>query len=113
VRRSLTRRKSGIGLDPEVRHLLATLEQGGFIDRDAEGCFRVEEDDPGAAKGPGTVIARWLVEAWLSEDWLERRGERLVLSDTGRARLRRAEREGDIFRRQHQLDTSKNPEGCH
>lgn len=44
-----------------------------------------------------------LVEFCLRQDWLERRGGDLVLSQAGRARLRRSETGGDPFREQHQL----------
>jgi hypothetical protein len=44
-----------------------------------------------------------LVAFCLAQDWLERDGRHLVLSDAGRAWLRRGEAAGDAFRQQHQL----------
>jgi hypothetical protein len=44
-----------------------------------------------------------VVEACLAEDWLERQGDRLALSEAARSRLRRSETDIDAFRQQHQV----------
>lgn len=87
----------------EVRHLLARLASGGSIVRDAEGGFCLADDS--SSGGMVTTMPRRIVEAALSFDWLEWQGERLVLSEVGRSRLRRSRANGDEFRQQHQLRT--------
>ena len=56
-----------------------------------------------AASGQGLRVPNRLVEFCLRQDWLEQSGGDLVLSQAGRARLRRSQTEGDPFREQHQL----------
>jgi hypothetical protein len=46
------------------------------------------------------------VELCVAEDWLERRGGDLVLSEAGRSWLRRSATNGDVFRQQHQVRTT-------
>jgi hypothetical protein len=48
-------------------------------------------------------VANSLVGICLRQDWLERIGEDLVLSEVGRSMLRRVEAGDDAFRQQHQL----------
>lgn len=85
----------------EVRRLLTRLAAGSFITRDGSGAFRLEDETPQG--GRETPVARRVIEAFLTHDWIERRGDRLVLSETGRFRLRRAESDSDSFRQQHQV----------
>jgi len=85
----------------EVRRLLKRLGAGGFIGRDAMGGFRLDGD--ASSGGRATAVGRRIVEACLADDWLEWRGERLVLSETGRSKLRRSDTDPDAFRQQHQL----------
>ena len=49
-----------------------------------------------------------MVERCLAQDWLERRGGEILLSEAGRAWLRRAASTGDAFREQHQLRTTED-----
>lgn len=92
----------------EIRCLLVRLAAGSSIGRDAEGGFRLEDATP--RSGDGTAVARRVVEAGLAGDWLEWRETRLVLSETGRSRLRRSGTDGDGFRQQHQVRTTGNIE---
>jgi Domain of unknown function (DUF6456) len=85
----------------EIRRMLARLAEGGFIACHEHGGFRLE--DGTSQGGRATTVARRVVEACLSHDWLERRGDRLVLSEVGRSRLRRSDTETDAFRQQHQI----------
>jgi uncharacterized protein DUF6456 len=88
----------------EIRRLLARLAGGAFIESDGKNGFRLSEDAVRA--GAAIPVARRLVEACLSGDWLAWQGERLVLTDVGHARLRRARADGnDAFRVQHQVRT--------
>src|SRR3990170_593960 len=93
-------------LGREARRLLAELEGGSAIRRDGEGRFHLADGrsvSPGAAQGKG--LPKRLVAGCLAADWLERRGDTLVLSEAGRSWLRRSSEEGDAFRGQHQLRT--------
>jgi hypothetical protein len=56
-----------------------------------------------ATSRQGLRVPKSLIEFCLRQDWLERSGGDLVLSQAGRAWLRRIETEGDPFREQHQL----------
>ena len=95
-------RKSGrANQATEIRRLLVRLARGGSIGRDADGGFSLEDDAP--ESGTATPVARRVIEACLADDWLERRGQRLVLSETGRSRLRRSGVDDDPFRQQHQV----------
>jgi uncharacterized protein DUF6456 len=82
--------------------MLVRLSAGGFIGRDAEGGFRLVEDGA-APHGASIAVARGMVETCLAEDWLERRGDRFVLSEAARSRLRRSGTDADAFRQQHQV----------
>ena len=86
----------------EIRRLLTRLAGGAFIEGDRDGGFRLSED---AARGGAALpVGKRLVEACLAGDWLAWQGKRLVLTDVGHARLRRARADGnDAFRAQHQL----------
>ena len=44
-----------------------------------------------------------MVQACLAADWLEPQGAGIVLTEAGRAFLRRGEATDDVFRQQHQL----------
>lgn len=91
-----------------IRRLLARLASGSSIGRDADGGFSLADDAPnGAATTP---VARRVIEACLADDWLERQGERLVLSETGRSKLRRSGVGDDAFRQQHQVRTTADRE---
>jgi hypothetical protein len=85
----------------EVRRLLERLATGGAIARDAQGGFRL--DDDAGRGGTATPVARRIVEACLAGDWLAWQRDCLVLSETGRSRLRRNATDEDSFRQQHQL----------
>lgn len=69
--------------------------------RMAKGCYALLGSS-GASRQAIRVSQR-LIEFCLRQDWLERSGEDLILSDAGRAMLRRAEAGDDAFRQQHQL----------
>ena len=102
------RRSNRVRQASEIRRLLVRLAAGGSIGRDAEGGFRLEDD--ASCGSNATAVARRVVESGLAEDWLEWRGKRLVLSETGRSRLRRSAADGDSFRQQHQLKTTADRE---
>jgi hypothetical protein len=90
-------------LDPRVRRLLFWLKDGGAIRCAADGGFRLTDEAAAAAHATGKTLAKGLVEICVAEDLLEwQRGE-LVLSEAGRARLRREEAATEPFREQHQL----------
>ena len=63
----------------------------------------------GRCQEPTTIPER-LVEYCFRQDWLERSGETLALSEAGRAWLRRSEASGDAFREQHQLRATTDRE---
>lgn len=85
----------------EIRRLLTRLAAGSFITRGDCGAFQLE-DEPSQG-GTATRVARRVVVACLTHDWLERRGDRFVLSAAGHSKLRRSGADGDAFRQQHQL----------
>ena len=58
---------------------------------------------PAGASRQSIQVLQCLVEFCLKQDWLERSGEDLILSEAGRAMLRRAEAGDDAYRQQHQL----------
>lgn len=91
-------------LDREAQSLLARLERGSTILRDGQGCLHLA-DEHSVGTAPARELPKKLVAHCLAEDWLERRGDSLVLSEVGRARLRRSGDTGDAFREQHQLRT--------
>jgi len=84
----------------EVQRLLKRLIDGGAIRRDTAGRFFVGGK---ATRKAHTAITKSLVLVCLAEDWVEAQGEYLVLSDAGRAFLRRADATDDVFRQQHQI----------
>jgi hypothetical protein len=88
--------------------MLVRLAAGGFVGRDAEGGFWLVDD--GASGGAPIALARGMVEACLAEDWLERQGDRFVLSEAARSRLRRTGTDIDAFRQQHQVRAVSNRE---
>ena len=80
--------------------MLARLAEGRSALRQMKGGYLLAIGS--AASGQSRVPKR-LVEFCLRQDWLEQSGGDLVLSQAGRARLRRSQTEGDPFREQHQL----------
>jgi len=92
----------------EIGRLLTRLGAGAFIVCDDRGAFRLEDDR--SRGGSAATVPQRVVEACLAHDWLERQGDRLVLSDAGRSRLRRTESNTDAFREQHQLWTTAERE---
>ncbi|MDJ0513858.1 MAG: DUF6456 domain-containing protein [Methyloceanibacter sp.] len=81
----------------DLRRLLNRLADGARLIEDREGAFHLE--NAGVAK----PVDRTLVAACRAADLLERADRGLVLSDAGRARVRRCEAVGDDrFRAQHQ-----------
>jgi hypothetical protein len=96
-------REGGDELGRDMRSLLTRLERGCAIKRDGDGGFRLVGGQAGASGAPGKGLPKGLVEACLGSDWLEWQGEALVLSEAGRAWLRRSGGDGDAFRQQHQL----------
>jgi hypothetical protein len=92
----------------EIQRLLTRLAEGGFITGDDREGFRLEGGT--SHGGMATTVARRVIEACLTHDWLERRGDRFVLSEAGRSRLRRSESDGDPFRQQHQMRTAAERE---
>jgi hypothetical protein len=92
----------------EARQLLRCLADGGALRRHSSGAFVLcNGPGPRPAKGKGEVPAS-LVERCVAQDWLERRGGEILLSEAGRAWLRRAASTGDAFREQHQLRTTED-----
>jgi len=81
--------------------LLARLAEEGSALRQVRGGYLLAIGS--AASGQGPRVPKRLVEFCLRQDWLEQSGGDLVLSQAGRARLRRSQTEGDPFREQHQL----------
>lgn len=100
--------RSGSQHDAErVRRLLTRLaESGASLCGVAGGCAVVSPAAAPASPQDASVPAS-LVSLCLAQDWLERNGRHLVLSDAGRAWLRRSEAAGDEFRQQHQLRSAE------
>jgi len=84
-----------------ARRLLKVLTEQGAALRKAKGCHVLV--GPSARRRQEIRVAKSLVDICLRQDWLERMGEDLVLSEVGRSMLRRAEASDDAFRQQHQL----------
>ena len=87
----------------EIRSLLTRLAAGASLTRDGERGFFLGTGAAHSPATPGDFVAAKLVEACLAQDWLERHGDRLRLSQAGQAWLRRCAAEGDAFRAQHQV----------
>ncbi len=100
--RGATAKRGGDELVRAAKPLLAKLASGGAVRRDGASRFELVRSADGTPV-PGESLPAGLVEACLAEDWLERRGDTLVLSHAGRAWLRRSLSGGDAFREQHQL----------
>jgi hypothetical protein len=83
-----------------VWRLLKDLNKARAGLREAKGCYAFF--GPSAASRRETRVPKSLVDFCLRQDWLERSGNDLVLSDAGRAMLRRSEAGDDAFREQHQ-----------
>jgi hypothetical protein len=84
-----------------ARRLLKALNEEGAVLRKAkDGHVLV---GPSALQRQGIRVARSWVDICLRQDWIERMGEDLVLSEVGRSMLRRAEAGDDAFRQQHQV----------
>lgn len=83
-----------------ARRLLKGLTKEGAALRRAKGCYVLVS--PLVPSRQDIRVAESLVDICLRQDWLERSGEDLALSETGRAMLRRAEAGDDAFRQQHQ-----------
>ena len=73
-----------------ARRLLKGLSGEAAALRMAKGCY-VLLGSSGAAR-QAIRVSQCLVEFCLRQDWLERSGEDLILSEAGRAMLRRAKR---------------------
>jgi hypothetical protein len=86
-----------------MRALLTRLAHGATLRRAGPRDFVLVEDGANSPAPPERTVAPGLVTACLAQDWLERDGDRLLLSHAGRAWLRRCASEGDAFRAQHQL----------
>ena len=84
-----------------ARRLLARLAEEGSALRQVRVGYLLAIRS--AASGQGPRVPKQLVEFCLRQDWLEQSGGDLVLSQAGRARLRRSQTEGDPIREQHQL----------
>jgi hypothetical protein len=84
-----------------ARRLLKALNEEGAVLRKAkDGHVLVGLS---ALQRQGIRVAKSLVDICVRQDWIERMGENLVLSDVGRSMLRRAEAGDDAFRQQHQV----------
>ena len=88
-----------------VRRLLKGLTEEGAALRKAKGWHVLVS--PSAASRQEVRVPKSLGDICLRQDWLERSGKDLVLSEVGRAMLRRSEAGGDAFREQHQLRTAQ------
>ena len=80
-----------------ARRLLARLAEEGSALRQVRGGYLLAIGS--AASGQGPRVPKQLVEFCLRQDWLEQSGGDLVLSQAGRARLRRSQTEGDPISR--------------
>jgi hypothetical protein len=86
-----------------ARHLLRSLSEEGRRLREASDFFLIvgsPETSRKEMRAPKDLVA-----FCLRQDWLEKSGDHLVLSETGWAMLRRGESDGDAFREQHQIRT--------
>jgi hypothetical protein len=92
--------KHGDAFKREAERLIAELAHGCVIRCDEAGTFYLMDED---CETGGRVLAKTLMAYCMAADWLERRGDRLVLSEAGRSRLRRGKHEDDAYRIQHQL----------
>ncbi len=68
-----------------ARRLLVRLAEEGSALRQVKGCYLLAIRS--AVSGQGLRVPKRLVEFCLRQDWLERSGGDLVLSQAGRARL--------------------------
>jgi hypothetical protein len=80
-----------------VPRLLTRLsESGASLCSVGGGCALLSPAAAPASPQDVSVPAS-LVALCLAQDWIERNGRHLVLSDAGRAWLRRSEAAGDVF----------------
>lgn len=86
-----------------ARRLLTRLNADGSLLRDVEGRYRLLSQCGASQARQDVPVPGRLVRLCLQRDWLERKGQDLVLSPAGRAWLRRSEAGGDAFREQHQV----------
>ncbi|HEU0018109.1 MAG TPA: hypothetical protein VFQ31_07105 [Methyloceanibacter sp.] len=84
-----------------ARRLLKGLTEEGAALREAKGCYVLI--GPSTPSRRDIRVSKGLVDICLRQDWLERRGGDLALSEAGRAMLRRLDAGDDAFREQHQL----------
>jgi hypothetical protein len=84
-----------------AQRLLKALTGEGATLREGKGYYALVS--PSGPLRQGIRVAKSLVDICLRQDWLERRGEDLALSEVGRSTLRRAEAGDDAFRQQHQM----------
>jgi len=87
------------GQAAELRRLLARLATGGCIAFDGKGGFLLSDQ----ATNTRIPVPGRIVEACVSEDWLVRQGDSLILTEAARARLRRSAAGTDAFLEQHQI----------
>ncbi len=87
-------------LSQMARSLLTQLDAEGSSLRKADSGYCLKRESGEGGRGQ---IAEDVVRFCLHQDFLERRGEELMLSATGRAWLRRKSTDDDAFRSQHQL----------
>jgi len=97
----MSRVARGASADAAARRLLKALTGEGAALREWKGYYALVS--PSGPLRQGIRVAKSLVDICLRQDWLERSGEDLALSEVGRAMLRRAEAGDDEFRQQHQL----------
>ena len=84
-----------------AQRLLKALTGEGAALREGKGCYALI--GPSGPTRANIRVAKSLVDICFRQDWLERIGEDLVLSEVGRSMLRRAEAGDDAFRQQHQV----------
>ncbi len=108
--RGHSKAKQGQGeAERAARRLLQTLADTSTALCRRSGGF-VLLDGLTSDAGSGGAVPAPVVEHCLRRDWLERRGQDLVLSEAGRSWLRRSGASGDAFREQHQLRTATDKE---
>lgn len=96
------RRQPDASSGADIRKLLASLAGGAYIaSNNGRGFLLIDKGTP--RSGAPKPVSRRIVDACVAADWLVGEQDRFVLSDVGRARVRRLTADGnDPFQAQHQ-----------
>lgn len=96
-------------IDRDTRRLLVRLAGGASLRRAGHRLVLALAPDRGGFARE-LEVSQALIERCLGSDWLEQRGDKITLSEVGRAWLRRCAAGDDGFQQQHQLRSMQERE---